>query len=73
MGIANQQQRGSKMAKKNKYLPTQEQIKQACAELQRRWTPKESEKRRIIKTKQWTPPTVPIEEIDLEFEFNERS
>lgn len=60
------------MAKKRKYIPTQEQIEQACTELQQKWTPKEIEKRRIVKTKQWTPPVVPVEEICLEADINER-
>lgn len=49
-----------KTKKETKYIPSPEEIQVSCDMIQQRWTVNDTEKRRVIKTKGWTPPIIDL-------------
>jgi hypothetical protein len=47
------------------YVPSREEVRRACQEIQRAWTPSERRKRLVTRLPGWLPPTIRVAELGI--------
>lgn len=47
---------------RNTYLPSKDEVRRACHQIQQTWTTSERRKRRVQRFPEWLPPTIRVAE-----------